>query len=289
MAWLKSNWRWATLNLSAVSILAVVLSRGSTDWNAAHTFDPMLESGKWAMRFLLICLGMTPLNTYFGWRNAIKLRKPAGLWAFGFAILHALSYIGETRLAWLRFDSQPFIALGLLGLLILTALAITSNRWAMRRLGKYWKRLHRLVYLAGIAVPFHAILATTMSKKIFVRDPLAIDELKIYLAVFVVLLVVRIPLVCRVLKQMPALLPRPRKGDLPVVPVTIIYSTPEYLPKIYFQEEGFTFDDLLGQVQPEENVESQQAAINSPIIQAIPRTTPSPRPSKRKIMAQRDV
>src|SRR3990172_6974948 len=131
MAWLRSNVRWAALNLFAVSTLGVVLTQGSTHWSATHTFDPGLESGKWAIRFLLLCLGMTPLNTYFGWTSAIKLRKSAGLWAFGFAILHVLFYISDTGLTWLTFSMQPFMALGLLGLLVLTALAITSNRWAM--------------------------------------------------------------------------------------------------------------------------------------------------------------
>jgi len=60
MTWLKLNWGWAGLNLFAVSILIIVLSQGSRDWNAIDTFDPGLESGKWAIRFLLICLMMTP-------------------------------------------------------------------------------------------------------------------------------------------------------------------------------------------------------------------------------------
>lgn len=233
MRWQKPNWRWAALNLLAVSAVAVVVSRGSTDWNATRTFDPMLESGKWAIRFLLVCLAMSPLNTYFGWSRAIQLRKPAGLWAFGFAILHVLFYIGDAQLTWLALPMQPFIALGLLGLLILTALALTSNRRAMQRLGKSWKRLHRLVYLAGLAVVLHAILATAMSKKIAGRDPQAIHELKLYLAVLVILLVVRIPVVRRILKQMPALLRPQRKADLRVVPLTLPDNTPRYWPKVY--------------------------------------------------------
>jgi DMSO/TMAO reductase YedYZ heme-binding membrane subunit len=157
---------------------------------------------------------------------------------------------------------QPFIALGLLGLFILTVLAITSNRWAMRRLGKHWKRLHRLVYLAGMAVVFHALLATTMSKKMFVRDPQAIDELKLYLALLVVLLIVRIPLVRRVLKQMLALSRLRRKANLAVVPIIMPDSTPEYWPKIYGREVSVLLDDLSAKIQSEEGVESQRVAVN---------------------------
>jgi sulfoxide reductase heme-binding subunit YedZ len=262
MNWLKSNWRWATLNLAAASVMIVVLSQGSTDWNEANPFDPMLESGKWAIRFLLICLSMTPLNRYFGWSSAIKLRKPAGLWAFGFAILHVLVYIRDTQFTWLEFPMQPFVVLGILGLLILAALAVTSNRWAMRRMRKNWKRLHRLVYLAGNLVIFHAILATTMSKKIAVRDPHAIRELKGYLALLIVLLVVRIPLVRRALMHMPALVRRQRKADWPVVvPITIPESIPEEWPTVYRREADVSLDDLSTEIQPEEDVESQRVMV----------------------------
>jgi len=85
-----------------------------------------------------------PLKTYFGWSAAIKLRKPAGLWGFGFALLHVLFYLSDTRLNWLDFAMPTFMVPGLLGLLILSALALTSNWWAMRWLRKYWKRLHQL-------------------------------------------------------------------------------------------------------------------------------------------------
>src|SRR5262245_45469024 len=90
MAWLRSNWRWTTLNGCGVLILLVVMSRGSLDWRASNTFDPSLESGKWAIRCLLFCLAMSPLNTAFRWRQALKLRKPAGLWSFAFGVVHVL-------------------------------------------------------------------------------------------------------------------------------------------------------------------------------------------------------
>ena len=259
MAWFRSNWRWATLNLLGVSVMVVVWSQGSTDWSEAYTFDSMLESGKWAIRLLLVCLAMTPLNTYLGWSSVIKLRKPAGLWAFGFAVLHVLTYIRDVQFTWLQFPMPSFIVLGMLGLLILTALAVTSNRWAMRRLRKNWKRLHRLVYLAGNLVVFHAILATTVSKKIGARDPQAIHELKVYLALLVVLLVVRIPLVRRALGQLPDLLRRQRQADEPVVvPITMPDRRPQYWPMAYSREANFHLDDVYAEIQPEEDVESQR-------------------------------
>jgi sulfoxide reductase heme-binding subunit YedZ len=258
----RSNWRWAALNLFAGSVLAVVWTQGSTDyWNTTQTFDTMLESGKWAIRFLLICLTMTPLQTYLGWRGAAPLRKPAGLWAFGFALLHVLVYVQEVQFDWLAWPMQNFLALGLLGLVVLMALAATSNRWAMRRLGKSWKRLHRLVYAAGIAVTCHAMLATTMSKKMFMRDPQAIHELRIYLAVLVVLLVVRVPLVRRLFKQrLWRRRPQPRV-TVPVVPIHVPDHTPKQWPRVFEHETGLPQDGLSTEIQPMEDNERQKVAV----------------------------
>ena len=235
LAWFKSHWRWSTLNLFGVCALVFVLTQGSTDWNRPDTFDPGLESGKWAIRFLLTSLTMTPLNTYFGWSSAIKLRKSAGLWAFSFACLHVLFYIRQSKWEWLKLSMPAYLAFGLAGLTILTALAITSNRWSMQGLGKNWKRLHRLVYLSGIVVVTHSLLALTMSKKLHVRDPQAEYELEAYAAILFALLVVRIPLFRKVLRQIPVLWMRRRKR-------VQVAATPdkgvELLPRIQGRESG---------------------------------------------------
>lgn len=203
MNWLRKNWRWVILNLSAAGVVVLVLTQGSTDFNATDTFDPGLASGKWAVRFLLICLAMTPLSSYLNWRGAIKLRKPAGLWAFGFAALHLTIYMtNDGGWKWRKLPMQLFIALGLLGMVILLLLAVTSNRWAMRRLKKNWKRLHRFVYLASTVVIVHALLAVNLSKKMMIRDPGAAVELRFYLGILIVLLLIRIKPVRQTIKPM---------------------------------------------------------------------------------------
>ena len=94
--------------------------------------DISLESGKWAIRWLLISLSISPLNTYFNLRATIPLRKAAGLWAFGFAAVHVWYTLSGGSIGWLDLPLQPFIAIGLLGFVILFALAVSSNKWAMR-------------------------------------------------------------------------------------------------------------------------------------------------------------
>lgn len=199
---LKKNWRLAVLHSIAFGLVIYIFTQG-TITTLGYTqggFDPGLACGKWAIRFLLLCLSVTPLNTYLRWRWVIPLRKWLGLWAFTFAGLHLAVYIlADGKLNWLTWNMPLYIALGAVSLLILTALALTSNQWAMRKLKQNWKRLHRLVYAAGLLVMIHAMLSTTMSKKVLTRDPNAIIELPIYLVLLILLLALRIPAVKRAL------------------------------------------------------------------------------------------
>jgi sulfoxide reductase heme-binding subunit YedZ len=194
--WIRNNWQWAALNgVALIVMLSLLLQIDDAD-AVNSNFDPLLESGKWAIRFLLFSLLMTPLNTMFGWRTAIKLRKPAGLWAFGFGVFHFAYYVVELGADWLDYPIPDYIAaLGVIGLIILTALAATSTRWAMKRMGKGWKRLHRLVYAAGIIILVHALLEASGNKRIFATNPLAIYEIQLYMAALVILLAARIPVV----------------------------------------------------------------------------------------------
>jgi sulfoxide reductase heme-binding subunit YedZ len=198
LAWLKDN-RWRVLlNLLAILTLLDMARQAAGPFGSVR-FDPVFElAGRWAIRFLLLCLAMTPLNTYFGWRTGISLRKPAGLWAFGFGVLHFTSYVIRLQETLSALVDRWYVLLGLGGLLILSALAITSNRWAMRRLRHNWKRLHRLVYIAGLAASSHAVLAFSFSKRGF-AFPEAVVELQVYLVALVLLLALRLPAVKRAL------------------------------------------------------------------------------------------
>lgn len=198
MNWIKEHWRWAVLNIFALAVMIFVVTRRPVNWdNVANLDDPVLEAGKWGLRFLLLSLAITPLNRYFGWRSIIPLRKSAGLWAFGFGAVHfimVIVYDGQLGANPLIFPLQTYITFGLVALVMLAALAITSNRWAMRWLGKSWKRLHRLVYVASLLIVAHGLLATQSSKKLF-GSPEAVRELTLYLAILLVLLLARLPLV----------------------------------------------------------------------------------------------
>ena len=119
------------------------------------------RTGDAALIFLLLSLSITPLHTLTGWNPIVKQRRSLGLYAFMFAAIHLLTFIGldygfDFRLLWNEVFSQKRYALvGSLAFIILLALAATSFKRSMKRLGKKWKQLHRLVYLAGILVVIH--------------------------------------------------------------------------------------------------------------------------------------
>jgi methionine sulfoxide reductase heme-binding subunit len=107
--------------------------------------------GQWGLRFLLITLAMTPLRDWFGAVWLIHLRRMFGLYAFFYLLMHFLNWLVlDQGLYWQGIlediAKRPFITIGFLALLMLIPLAITSTNAMMRRLGRRWKSLHRLVY-----------------------------------------------------------------------------------------------------------------------------------------------
>ncbi len=108
-------------------------------------------TGDWALRFLLITLAMTPLRRLLGQAWPLRLRRMLGLYAFFYATLHLLIWtVLDQELRWTAMwediTRRPYVTVGFTAWLLLVPLALTSTRAAMRRLGRRWARLHRLVY-----------------------------------------------------------------------------------------------------------------------------------------------
>jgi methionine sulfoxide reductase heme-binding subunit len=122
----------------------------------------MQRTGKTALVLLALSLACTPLAT-FGWRGAVRLRRPLGVYAFVYAALHFLTFIGLDygfNLAFLRdgLIEKPFALVGLAAGLMLLPLAVTSTRASMKYLGRNWRRLHWLVYVAAPLAVVHYLL-----------------------------------------------------------------------------------------------------------------------------------
>ncbi|MBF0416163.1 MAG: sulfoxide reductase heme-binding subunit YedZ [Magnetococcales bacterium] len=116
--------------------------------------------GDWALWWLLLTLSVRPLRRVPGLTELIRVRRMLGLFSFFYATLHVMGYVALDR----YFDwestvrdllKRPYITVGALSFLLLLPLAITSTHGYMKRLGRYWGRLHRLVYISAAFTVVH--------------------------------------------------------------------------------------------------------------------------------------
>lgn len=184
------------VHVAALLPLALIL------WDLAQhqlTANPIqeiqLRTGRYALILLVLSLAITPLYTASRLEQLPPLRRTLGLYSFLYASLHFLNFAGvdygfNLALIWADIGNKRFILAGFPAFLILLALAITSTRGWIRRLGKNWQPLHRLVYLAALL----AVLHYFWQVKADIRPPL------VYTAIVVFLLVVRIPWVMNLIR-----------------------------------------------------------------------------------------
>jgi len=127
----------------------------------ANPIEELLhELGRWGLKFLLLTLAVTPLRRLTGWNWLVRFRRMLGLFSFFYILLHFLVYVvldQGLNLAAIIEDiiKRPYITLGMTGLSLLIPLAVTSTKGMMRRLGKRWQKLHRLVYVIAVVGVWH--------------------------------------------------------------------------------------------------------------------------------------
>lgn len=117
-------------------------------------------TGSWSLIFLLTSLAVTPLRRISKWNELIKFRRMLGLFAFFYALLHFSTFVGLDH--FFNFQAigkdilkRPYVTAGFTAFVIMIPLALTSSAAMIRRLGKRWQQLHRLVYVAAIAGVIH--------------------------------------------------------------------------------------------------------------------------------------
>jgi sulfoxide reductase heme-binding subunit YedZ len=135
---------------------------GVFGWSlGANPIEELLHRcGKWGLNFLLITLAVTPLRLLTGLNWLLRFRRMLGLFAFFYVLLHFTVYLvldQNLEFAYLIEDilERPYITLGVTGLLLLIPLAVTSTNKMMRRLGRRWQKLHRLIYLIAVLGVIH--------------------------------------------------------------------------------------------------------------------------------------
>lgn len=192
-----SRWRAAIIQIAVH--LAALIPLALLIWDGLHhrlTVNPIqaitFRTGKAALVLLVLSLACTPLSTVFGIRQAIRWRRPLGVYAFLYAALHftifaAIDYGLDLALLREAIFEKRYALVGFAAFLMLLPLALTSTRGWMRRLGRRWKQLHRLVYPAALLVIVHYVWLVKADR----REPL------LWGAAVVLLLVLRLPAVRR--------------------------------------------------------------------------------------------
>ncbi len=147
------------------------------------------QLGQWSLRFIVITLCVTPLRVMLNWPWLVLLRRMLGLFAFTYVLLHFLTwlildqgFLLDSGFSWHSIikdiTKRPYITIGFTALLLLIPLAVTSTNAMMRRLGKRWQQLHKLVYVIAVLGVWHYYWEVKKD----VREPL------IYAAIVFVLL-----------------------------------------------------------------------------------------------------
>lgn len=141
--------------------LGQLLYRAYSDDLGVNPIDMITRfTGSWALFILLTCLSVSPLRKITGLNDLIRYRRMLGLFAFFYATLHFSTYLVlDHFFNWPRIAKdilkRPYVTAGFTAFLIMIPLALTSTSAMIRRLGKRWQQLHRLVYVAAIAAVIH--------------------------------------------------------------------------------------------------------------------------------------
>ena len=147
--------------LASLGPLIRLVWLGALDGLSANPLEFVTRStGTWALVFLCLSLSITPLRRLSGQGQWIKLRRMLGLYSFFYAVLHVALWVwidqGLDPVAmWQDVLRRPFITAGFVAFILLIPLAATSTKGMIRRLGRYWVQLHRLVYLIAVAAILH--------------------------------------------------------------------------------------------------------------------------------------
>jgi len=186
------DWRWvgfkALAHALALLPLASLVQGVIEDSLGADPVAALTHAtGDWALRLLLLGLALTPLRRLTGQAWPIRFRRLVGLYAFFYAFLHLAVFLvldlgGYWTQIFEDIVKRPYITVGFAAWMLLVPLAFTSTRGWMRRLGRRWAQLHRLVYAVGVLAVLHFLWLV----KSDLREPL------VYAAILAVLLGARL-------------------------------------------------------------------------------------------------
>jgi len=163
MRGIKIEWLRVAVHAGALLPLALLIWDASQNALSVNPIqDVTFRTGRTALALLVLTLACTPLNTLFGFKKALAVRRALGLYAFAYAGLHLFTFVYldyglDLELIAQTIAEKRYVVVGFAAFLILLPLALTSTKGWQKRLGRRWKRLHRLTYLAGVLAVIHFV------------------------------------------------------------------------------------------------------------------------------------
>lgn len=180
---LSQSSKWLVLLLGLMPFFSLVWDSVTGGLSVNPVEDITHRTGDWALRFILVALTVTPVRWISGWNPIIRYRRMVGLLAFFYASLHFSTYIVfdhffDVASIFEDVAERKYVTAGFVGFVLMLPLAITSTKGWIRRLGKRWSSLHRLIYVVAISGVVHFLWLVKLENS----EPL------IYAAVLAVLL-----------------------------------------------------------------------------------------------------
>lgn len=183
-----SRAKWLVFYVSLLPLFWLVYALLNDQLGANPIEAVTRDTGVWALRFMMLTLLISPLRKLTGINEFIRFRRMLGLFAFFYASVHMLLYLGldqffDVQEIWLDIIKRPFITVGFISFLLLIPLTITSTDKMIKRLGgRRWKKLHYLIYLIVVLSCLHFYMLVKQDK----TEPL------IYLLIVILLLGFRV-------------------------------------------------------------------------------------------------
>lgn len=180
--------KWLVFSISLLPFIWLTYALLSDQLGANPIEAVTRDTGLWALRFVILTLMISPLRKITGKNEFIRFRRMLGLFAFFYASVHMLLYLGldqffDVQEIWLDIVKRPFITIGFISFILLIPLAITSTDKMIKRLGgRRWKKLHYLIYLIVVLSCLHFYMLVKQDK----TEPL------IYLLIVLLLLGFRV-------------------------------------------------------------------------------------------------
>jgi methionine sulfoxide reductase heme-binding subunit len=186
--WLRRNWHRVLTHVGGSVPLVVMAATYLSGTLVNPIRYVILHTGTSGLVLLVASLACTPVRKIFGWQGAIQIRRALGLYSFVYLALHLWAYAVlenalDFNLIWRDLGERRSMSVGLVAFLLLIPLALTSTRGWQRRLGRHWRTLHRLVYLAVPLGIWHYLWLD--------RDIITLPLL--YAGIVAILLAVRLP------------------------------------------------------------------------------------------------